>query len=245
VRKSNISPCIPVQLPLRSLRRDKFTKKLIQTRVAIARLDLYLQKISLKTEKILLKQESEDSRPLSLKAVALAVRQGPISTRLLCTLHTLVKGGSRARPQEIGKIRRRQNWIGPEKHPIDEAYFYPPDSAYLKKGLENLQEYFEREDEDPLVQLAIYFAQFLILHPFMDGNGRVARLVIPLFLYQKKVISKPLFFMSHYFRKHRLVYFHNLYLISTKNRWERWISFFLKGVVEETRRIVKKCTARR
>lgn len=179
----------------------------------------------------------KSSPKLTLSTLDFAISRRRISLRLLCQVHERIFQGCRISPADIGKFRNRQNWIGPEKKGIEEAYFYPPDLTHLKQGLKNLQTYLNSEKEDPLVQLAIWFAQLLILHPFMDGNGRVARLMIPLFLYQKKVIDKPLFFMSHYFKKHRLAYFHKLYLISTKSRWEEWILFFLRGIIAEGKQI--------
>ena len=103
--------------------------------------------------------------------------------------------------------------------------------------MQDLLRYCRRREKDPLLHLALIFAQLLIIHPFMDGNGRVARILIPLFLYRKKVLPLPLFFMSRYFRRHRLSYFQNLYKTTEENQWESWIVFFMKGVVIETKRM--------
>lgn len=105
--------------------------------------------------------------------------------------------------------------------------------------MENLLQYMRKQEADPLVQLAIAFAQLLIIHPFMDGNGRVGRVMIPLFTYKKGVTSKPILHLSRYFKKHRLAYFEKLFAITTNKMWEEWIRFFLKGVIVESERLRK------
>lgn len=233
-------PCIPVTLPLKSLKEESFSHLLPE---AYSLLDQFNQRVllsPLKMKKIMFKEELKASARLPREALDFVMKKRRISLKFLCDLHKLAQRPTKGvDPKDIGQFRNRQNWIGPENRSQEEAYFYPPDLFYLKKGLKNLQKYLKHQNEDPLVQLAIFFAQFLILHPFMDGNGRVARLVIAQFLYEKKIIGEPLFFMSHYFKKHRVDYFHKLYLISSKGKWEGWIRFFLKGIVEEGTRILK------
>jgi Fic family protein len=90
--------------------------------------------------------------------------------------------------------------------------------------------YMKRSDKEPLLQLALILAQLLIIHPFMDGNGRIARLLIPLFLYKKKVLPSPFFFLSGYFKYRRLRYFQTLFKTTKENNWEEWIRFFLRGI---------------
>ncbi len=102
--------------------------------------------------------------------------------------------------------------------------------------MENLLHYCNQIDPFPLVQIAIAFAQFLIIHPFMDGNGRVARILIPLLLYKKNLLPYPLLFLSRYFKDHRLTYFRQLFAITEKQQWEQWILFFLKGIAREAKR---------
>ena len=146
-----------------------------------------------------------------------------LSKKLLCHLKALIEPGE-------GKFRKVQSWIGPEGCPAEEAYFYAPNHKLLNRYIDDLVHYAQHGERDPLVHLAIIFAQFLIIHPFTDGNGRVARLYIPLYLYRKGMISAPLFFMSSYFKKHRNRYFELLFNISIKNTWEDWIEFFLVGI---------------
>ena len=107
--------------------------------------------------------------------------------------------------------------------------------------MRKLNAYVNKKEKDPLVQLAIYFAQLLIIHPFMDGNGRLARSLVPIFLYKKGLISTPRFYLSAYFKRHRLEYFKRLYMISKKKDWEGWIRFFLQGIIEEGELMIRQC----
>jgi Fic family protein len=150
-----------------------------------------------------------------------------------CRLHSLIKKNG-APSVDTGHFRSRQNWIGVEGCPIEDAYFYPPRVNRVRPLLRNLDNYLTKKDLDPAVHIAIAFAQFLIIHPFMDGNGRVARILIPLIAAKKNLLAEPALFMSAYFEKHRLEYFQKLFWISDKNAWEGWINFFLKGVIEQT-----------
>lgn len=161
------------------------------------------------------------------------IRSHSFSFQLMNQIHYSLMKNTKKLPKDIGQFRNRQNWIGLEGCKIEEAYFYPPDVRILSHCLKNWKKYFHYKEKDPLVQLAIFFAQLLVIHPYMDGNGRVARTLIPLFLYQKKLTRSPIFYLSGYFRKHRLKYFEKLYAIREKNEWEEWIRFFLKGVIEE------------
>lgn len=159
----------------------------------------------------------------------------PISNKLICSLHKKIKDGT-APSSEIGVYRKRQNWIGPSGCKIDEAYFYPPAQNQVYRLMQELLHYCNAKGKEPLLSLALVFSQLLIIHPFMDGNGRVARILTPLFLFRKKVISKPFFFMSSYFSRHRLRYFQNLYKTTEDNQWEAWIVFFMKGVIIESKK---------
>lgn len=162
-----------------------------------------------------------------------AIDRGPLSSRLIRNIHASIRKHSETAQKDIGTFRNRQNWIGPLGCSIDEAYFYPPPAHLVKKAMANLEKYISYKEKDPLVQLAISFVQFLIIHPFMDGNGRVSRILIPLFLAKKNITSGPIFFMSKYFQRNRLKYLQKLYNTSMKNDWEGWIEFFLEGIVQE------------
>ena len=162
-----------------------------------------------------------------------------LKNRDLLFLHKMILSGLGFDKKEVGAFRTKQNWIGPEGKGMKEAYFFPPEKAVYKKHLIRLEKFKLKKSQDPLIDLAVYFAQILIIHPFMDGNGRVARLIIPKFLQDKKVLVLPFFFMSHYFKAHRLLYFEKLYLITDKKDWEGWIRFFLKGFLIQAKAQLK------
>ena len=173
-----------------------------------------------------------------LKALEFAFRgiaKNPFSKGQICKIHNIVKKTS-APKFDRGKYRARQNWIGPKGCTIDQAYFYPPEANQVAPLMDHLIKYMKKNEKEPLLQLALIFAQLLIIHPFMDGNGRIARILIPLFLYQKKVLPQPFFFLSSYFRLHRLKYYQTLYHTTEESAWENWIHFFLKGIIYACKR---------
>jgi cell filamentation protein, protein adenylyltransferase len=159
----------------------------------------------------------------------------PLNTSFLSKLHAILKKDG-PNPEEIGRIRKKQNWIGAEGCPIEEAYFFPPKAHLVPKYLKEWAS-FQNRNQEPLVQLALLFAQLLVIHPFMDGNGRVARDYIPCFLYKKRLLSKPYLFLSDYFQDHLLQYVQKLYDISESGDWESWILYFLKGIVVRSQRM--------
>lgn len=153
-------------------------------------------------------------------------------TRFWEHLHSLIERDFGKIPEELGHIRVKQNWIGPKDCKIEQAFFYPPAPKEIKPLLKKLSQYLHSK-EDPLVLLGIGFAQFLFIHPFMDGNGRVARLFAAAFLYQRKQLSAPVLFLSEYFLSHRLPYLKNLFQLTKHKNWEVWFSFYLKGLEKE------------
>ena len=116
--------------------------------------------------------------------------------------------------------------------------FIPRSQHVFVPLLRNLEVYLAKRDLDPLVQMAIAFAQLLIIHPFMNGNGRVARIFIPVFAVRKKLLTQPALFLSEHFEAHRNDYFQKLFFISEKNAWEDWIAYFLTGVISQTKKTV-------
>ncbi|MBI2743925.1 MAG: Fic family protein [Chlamydiales bacterium] len=169
------------------------------------------------------------------KALSRAMRQishRTISLTLMREIHGIVKKDL-GEPRDIGRFRTRQNWIGPIGKTIESAYFLPPSPDLLLPSMKNLIHYLRISKDDKLLQIAIFTAQLLIVHPFMDGNGRVARVLIPLLFYKKKLLSSPLFFMSRYIKMNRITYFKTLYSVSENKDWRGWIEFFLKGVIEQ------------
>jgi len=227
------------QLPVPRLNWGVFIDLLGKAHRTLEHFNLSTKNISInflrETELSAQRPKEKDCYKKMLQFSAKAVHHGPLSSALLCKMHQLLIKNSEK------KFRHKQNWIGPKNCSMKEAYFYPPPFEKVASYMENLKRYGNKQEKDPLVQLAIYFAELLIIHPFMDGNGRVARAAIPLFLYKKKIITTPRFYLSAYFKRHRLKYFEQLYLISANKTWENWIRFFLQGIIEEGERIIRRC----
>lgn len=162
-----------------------------------------------------------------------ALQNRPFSLGLLKELHQRLMAGVRGENKNPGAFRTRQNWIGLPNSPIEEAFFVPPPPHLVQGSMDNLIDYYHFEERDPLTRLAVLHAQFEIIHPFDDGNGRLGRMFIPLFLYEKKVLAEPMFYLSGYLEKHRDDYVQHLRGISDTGGWQRWILFFLRAVTEQ------------
>lgn len=154
----------------------------------------------------------------------------PISLPLIRQMHKVLLDSVRGEDKTPGHFRKDQNWIGSQGTPIEEATFVPPNPFIVEEYLNKWIQYIRASDIDDLIQLAIVHAQFELIHPFNDGNGRIGRLLIPLFLYYKKVLSSPMFYLSAYLERHRDEYYESLRIISDKGDWNQWIEFFLNGV---------------
>jgi len=242
------APFIPHCLPLRKLRRATFQKELKRAKTALLRFDSLLHSrpsptllSTLLTQEVKTALESQrlkkhEKSPLlhyykALKKGMRAIQTKPVSKSLLCMLHAQVKCGFKN--ANAGKYRTKQNWIGAAHCTREEADFLPPTVKQMHHSMQNLLTYCTHTSKEPLIQIAIFMAQLLIIHPFMDGNGRLARILVTLLIYQKKLLAYPLLFLSPYFQTHRKAYIRKLYEITEKNKWEEWILFFLKGVREE------------
>ncbi len=161
----------------------------------------------------------------------LAVR--PLNLFLIRQMHRELMTGVRGAQSEPGRFRDRQNWIGRPGTPVEQAVYIPPEPHLLPIHLEELEQYIQSDDSDVLIQSAIIHAQFEILHPFLDGNGRIGRLLIPLFLFYKKSLRRPMFYLSEYLAENRDVYYATLRDISVSANWNDWISFYLKAVRDQ------------
>lgn len=160
----------------------------------------------------------------------------PFSLNLLKKLHATLLTGVRGRDKAKGKFRTTQNWVGAAGSPIEKAAFVPPEPASLPEYLDNWERYYHLDRPDPLVQLAIVHAQFEIIHPFLDGNGRLGRMIIPLFLYEKRLLSRPMFYISGYLEEHRDDYIERLHALCAEPiAWNHWIEFFLLALDEQAR----------
>ena len=154
----------------------------------------------------------------------------PIRINFVCSLHRTLLDSARGKNKNPGEIRKEQNHIGMPGTPIQQATFVPPNPMQLPDYMQDWERYLGSDDIDPLLQAAVLHAQFELLHPFMDGNGRIGRILIPLFLYQKKVLSQPMFYLSEYLESHRDEYYARLQAISAESDWNGWIIFFLQAV---------------
>jgi Fic family protein len=162
------------------------------------------------------------------------LRTKPFGLNLLKKLHSVLLDSVRGRNMGRGEFRTIQNWIGAPGSPIEKAEFIPPAPNRLLEYLDNWEKYYHMERPDHLVQLAVVHAQFEIIHPFLDGNGRVGRMLIPLFLFEKEILSRPLFYLSAYFEAHRDVYVQRLRNLGQQaEAWNEWIEFFLLAIQEQ------------
>lgn len=139
----------------------------------------------------------------ALRGAEEELRTRPFNLNLLKKLHSILLDSVRGRDTARGRFRQVQNWVGAPGTPIEEAPFVPPAPGLLMEYLDNWEKYYHADRPDPLVQLAIVHAQFEIIHPFLDGNGRLGRMLVPLFLYEKEFISKPMFYLSAYLEVHQ------------------------------------------
>ena len=168
---------------------------------------------------------------LAVNNAEMALSERPLSLSFIKAIHQQLLKGVRGRDKTPGAFREDQNWIGRFGDPIEKARFVPPNPIVLKTELDEWESYIAREDEDPILQTAIAHAQFEILHPFKDGNGRIGRMLIPLILYQRKALSRPMFYMSEYLEEHRQEYYDRLLYVTDNGDWHGWIQFFLNAVV--------------
>jgi cell filamentation protein, protein adenylyltransferase len=168
----------------------------------------------------------------------------PVSMRLIREIHARLLEGVRGSRLSPGELRRSQNWIGPGGATLAEATFVPPPPELVPQALSDLERFLHREDDLPLlVKIALAHAQFETIHPFLDGNGRVGRLLITFLLCERKVLAKPVLYLSHYFKRHRAAYYDHLQAVRDDGDWEGWVAFFLRGVEEVSAEAVE--TARR
>lgn len=157
----------------------------------------------------------------------------PLSGRLLREAHEILLSGARGRQKDPGNFRSGGVFIG-QPGGAAQARYIPPPAQHIPQLFSNLERYIHSEERDVLVQLAIVHAQFEIIHPFWDGNGRIGRLLMPLFLYHKRAISTPYFYLSEYLEKNRSDYYDGLNRITKNGDWEQWIAFFLRAVAEQS-----------
>jgi Fic family protein len=172
--------------------------------------------------------------------------QLPISTRLIREIHERLMDGVRGQERNPGELRTSQNWIGQGGSTLNNAVFVPPPPHEVGPALSSLENFIHSDGRLPvLLRIGMVHTQFETIHPFLDGNGRVGRLLITLLLCERNVLSQPVLYISHYLKAHRQEYYELLQAVRDRGEWERWLKFFLEGIravsdeaTETARRIV-------
>ena len=161
----------------------------------------------------------------------------PPSLRLIREIHAILMEGVRGENKTPGEFRRSQNWIG--GYSISTASYVPPSVDYLNGCLDNFEKFMHENDRlSPLVKAALIHSQFEMIHPFLDGNGRVGRLLIAFYLAAKDILHKPTLYISKFIKRNQQAYYDCLYNIHAKGDYETWIKFFLTGVIETAQEAV-------
>lgn len=159
------------------------------------------------------------------------LKELPICLRLIKEIHKVllqdVRGGERC----PGEFRKSQNWIGPAGCTLASATFVPPPVLEMQQSMNDLEKYIHTDDKiPPLIKIGLLHAQFETIHPFLDGNGRMGRLLITFWLCYQGILTRPLLYLSYYFKGNRAEYYDRLTDVRLKGDWENWIKFFLKGI---------------
>ena len=155
----------------------------------------------------------------------------PLSLRLLRELHKILLEGVRGGESRLGEFRQAQNWIGPEGCSLEEAVYVPPSVNEMNEALASLEKYINQKDNlPPLVRIGLVHYQFEAIHPFIDGNGRIGRLLIILLLCAWSILPQPLLYLSPFFESNRQAYYDLLLEVSERGAWEEWLNFFLGAV---------------
>ena len=160
----------------------------------------------------------------------------PISVRLVREIHKRLLKDVRGAHLQPGELRKSQNWIGPSGATLNEATFIPPPPHEVPQALSDLEHFMHAKDSMPaLIRIGLTHAQFETIHPFLDGNGRVGRLLITFMLCEQGMLQSPVLYLSHYFKAKRADYYEHLQNIRNDGGWEAWLKFFLRGVADVSR----------
>ena len=167
----------------------------------------------------------------------------PINKTVICEIQKTLLQDVRGQNKKPGEIRKEQVWIGTYNSTIENAQYVPPAPTNVLNFLDNLIEYMNSDDQEPLIQTAVMHAQFEIIHPFMDGNGRTGRILIPLFLWSKNRLDSPMFYISEYLETNRAEYTKHLQGITSNKDWYSWIRFFLQAIRDQAAKNSQKALA--
>jgi len=167
---------------------------------------------------------------IAMRTATGMLKELPLCQRIVLECHKILLNSVRGHGKSPGRYRKIPNWVGPKGCPIEEAKFVPIAADKLPEAMSRWERYIHEDTPDRLIQLALIHAEFEALHPFLDGNGRLGRMLIPLFLYQAKLIRQPMFYISAYLESHRDEYYERLLAVSRDNDWSGWCAFFLKVI---------------
>lgn len=171
-----------------------------------------------------------------IKATEFAIKRLndlPLCNRLIKETHAVLMEGVRGQEKSPGEFRRSQNWIGGQGSALKNARYIPPSPDDMIEAMSDLEKYINANDElDALIRAALIHYQFETIHPFLDGNGRVGRLLITLFLMEKKVLSTPALYISYFLKKNRVEYYDRMTEVRAKGNYEQWVTFFLRALLE-------------
>jgi len=179
----------------------------------------------------------------ALREATHLLRELPLSQRLIRQTHAVLMQGVRGRNKAPGEYRGVPNWIGPAGAGVDAARFVPCGADKLHGCMDRLESYIHEPAPDRLVQLAIVHAEFEAIHPFLDGNGRLGRLLIPLFLFSHGLLEQPNFYMSEFLEQNRDEYYARLLATSADDDWTGWCAFFLRGLIAQAEANRRKAQA--
>lgn len=164
------------------------------------------------------------------------LRELPVSVRLVREIHAELLRGVRGGRLAPGELRTTQNWIGPGGCTLAEATFVPPPPHLVPEALADLERFLHAAERPPaLIEVGLAHAQFESIHPFLDGNGRVGRLLVTFLLTERRLLDRPVLYLSHHFKRRRREYYERLQAVRDEGDWEGWLAFFLEGVAEVSR----------
>lgn len=164
----------------------------------------------------------------------------PISSRLLKEIHEVLMYDVRGSEKNPGEFRLSQNWIGPQGSTLKNAKYVPPNTEDMIEAISDLEKFINEDDYiDPLIKISLIHYQFETIHPFLDGNGRIGRLLITLFLMEKKVLSYETLYISYFLKRNRIEYYDRLMEVRLKGNYEQWIKFFLLAIYESSEDAIK------
>jgi Fic family protein len=179
----------------------------------------------------------------TLKTAEKELGARPFTLNLLRKLHGILLDSVRGRDKDRGNFRRIQNWIGTPGASMENATFVPPSPERVMEALDNWEKYYHSDGPDLLVQLAVLHGQFEIIHPFLDGNGRLGRMLVPIFLFEKGLLSRPMMYLSGYLASKRAEYYRLLRSLGDDDgAWNHWIEFFLTAMTEQAKGDATKAT---